>query len=74
MRAGRGGARASEGAGGEDAENPVWVVIREDENGNRYRVGRYPTREEAQGVCDAFESHGHRQLYVIEKIPRSEAS
>ncbi|MCQ4082351.1 SPOR domain-containing protein [Streptomyces sp. RB6PN25] len=56
------------------AENLVWAVIRQDDNGNRYRVGRYATREEAQRVCDVFESRGHKQLYVIEKIDRRRAS
>lgn len=64
-------ARVPEGGGGDTAEDLVWAVIREDENGNRYRVGRYATREEAQGVCDAF---AERRAYVIERVPRREAS
>jgi len=29
-----------------------WLVIRQDEGGNRYRVGRYATRAEAERVAD----------------------
>ncbi|MBV9026318.1 MAG: SPOR domain-containing protein [Streptomycetaceae bacterium] len=61
-------------AGDAAAENLMWAVIRQDDNGNHYRVGRYPTRDEAQRVCDAFVSCGHKQLYVIEQITHHEAS
>ncbi len=30
-----------------------WLVIRQDDNGNRYRVGRYATRAEAQKIADS---------------------
>ncbi len=46
----------------------IWAVIRQDDNGNRYRVGRFKTREEAEQVADRFEEKGHKQLYVVEKI------
>ncbi|WP_405489311.1 SPOR domain-containing protein [Streptomyces sp. NBC_00096] len=45
-----------------------WLVIREDDNGNRYRVGRYSTRGEAQKVADSLESRGRKQLYWIERL------
>ncbi|WP_405723764.1 SPOR domain-containing protein [Streptomyces sp. NBC_01537] len=45
-----------------------WVVIRQDDNGNRYRVGRYETREEAERIADALDTRGHKQLYTIERI------
>ncbi|MCX4627798.1 MULTISPECIES: SPOR domain-containing protein [unclassified Streptomyces] len=44
-----------------------WLVIRQDDNGNRYRVGRYPTRAEAQKVADGLEDGGHKQLYWVER-------
>ncbi|MCX4856615.1 SPOR domain-containing protein [Streptomyces canus] len=31
-----------------------WLVIRQDEQGNRYRVGRYATRAEAERVADSL--------------------
>lgn len=45
-----------------------WLVIRQDDNGNRYRVGRYATRAEAQKIADSLDDNGHRQLYWVERI------
>ncbi|WP_416977185.1 SPOR domain-containing protein [Streptomyces sp. T028] len=45
-----------------------WLVIRQDDNGNRYRVGRYATRAEAQKIADSLDSRGHKQLYWVERI------
>ncbi|OII60365.1 hypothetical protein BJP40_10750 [Streptomyces sp. CC53] len=46
----------------------LWQVIRQDDNGNHYRVGRYATRDEAQRVVDRLDLRGHRQLYWVERI------
>ncbi|ARE74767.1 SPOR domain-containing protein [Streptomyces sp. NPDC059558] len=48
-----------------------WLVIREDDNGNRYRVGRYATRAEAQKVADSLDDRGHKQLYWVERMGRT---
>jgi hypothetical protein len=48
-----------------------WLVIRKDDNGNRYRVGRYATRDEAQQTADALDGGGHEQLYCVERIGRT---
>ena len=45
-----------------------WLVIRQDDNGNRYRVGRYATRAEAQKIADSLDGRGHKQLYWVERI------
>ncbi|MYW69016.1 SPOR domain-containing protein [Streptomyces sp. SID8379] len=45
-----------------------WLVIRQDDNGNHYRVGRYATRAEAQRIADSLDSHGHKQLYWVERL------
>ncbi|MFM9372016.1 SPOR domain-containing protein [Streptomyces sp. Da 82-17] len=45
-----------------------WLVIRQDDNGNRYRVGRYATRTEAQEVADSLGRRGHQRLYSIERL------
>ncbi|MEU6879689.1 SPOR domain-containing protein [Streptomyces sp. NPDC046712] len=45
-----------------------WLVIRQDDNGNRYRVGRYATQDEAQKVADSLDDRGHKQLYWVERI------
>ena len=46
----------------------AWLVIRQDDNGNRYRVGRYATKDEAQKVADSLDDRGHKQLYWVERI------
>jgi hypothetical protein len=52
----------------------VWVLIRQDDGGNRYRVGRYATRAEAERVADALavmaggSSNGKERPYLIERI------
>lgn len=45
-----------------------WLVIRQDDNGNRYRVGRFATKAEAQKIADSLDERGQRQLYWIEKL------
>ena len=45
-----------------------WLVVRQDDNGNRYRVGRYATRAEAQKIADSLDGRGHKQLYWVERI------
>ncbi|WP_028811855.1 hypothetical protein [Streptomyces flavidovirens] len=48
-----------------------WLVVRQDESGNRYRVGRYATRAEAQEIADSLDDRGHKQLYWVERIGQS---
>lgn len=50
-----------------------WLVVRQDDNGNRYRVGRYATRAEAQKIADSLDSRGTERLYWVEKVGQSEA-
>ncbi|MGY0492017.1 SPOR domain-containing protein [Streptomyces sp. WG-D5] len=46
-----------------------WLVIREDDNGNRYRVGRYATKAEAQRMADSLDDHrGHQPTYWVERL------
>lgn len=45
-----------------------WQVIRQDDNGNRYRVGKYATRAEAQQIVDTLDDRGHKQLYWVERL------
>ncbi|MBD2833665.1 SPOR domain-containing protein [Streptomyces pratensis] len=47
------------------------MVIRQDDNGNRYRVGRYATQDEAQKIADGLDRHGREQLYWVERTSRS---
>ncbi|MET8812351.1 SPOR domain-containing protein [Streptomyces sp. NPDC004549] len=48
-----------------------WIVIRQDDNGNTYRVGRYATRAEAERIADSLDGHGHGRLYWVEHIERN---
>lgn len=65
MRAGVGEWR---GAMTDNTTTLPWLVIREDDNGNRYRVGRFATRAEAQRTADSFDNGGHKQLYWVERL------
>ncbi|MEU8568247.1 SPOR domain-containing protein [Streptomyces pathocidini] len=50
-----------------------WLVIREEENGNRYRVGRYATRAEAERTAERLRAQGggsEPELYLVERIGR----
>jgi hypothetical protein len=52
----------------------MWVVWRQDDNGNRYVVRRFPASsadpDEARAAADALvaemEAHGHKQTYWVE--------
>ncbi|SHK70681.1 hypothetical protein [Actinacidiphila paucisporea] len=56
----------------------VWVLIRQDDGANRYRVGRYATRAEAERIADRLGGCGQdrdqerggaeERRYVIERI------
>jgi hypothetical protein len=49
-----------------------WVLIRQDEGGHRYRVGRYATRAEAERVAEALTYPAaptvRQQVYLIEQV------
>ncbi|MEU7634863.1 SPOR domain-containing protein [Streptomyces sp. NPDC039016] len=45
-----------------------WLVIRQDEGGNRYRVGRYATRAEAERVAERLDTRGNQRLYAVERV------
>lgn len=67
----RPGVREGRGAMSDGTTTLPWLVIRQDDNGNRYRVGRYATRAEAQRIADSFEDRGHKQLYTVERLSQS---
>ncbi|MCM2576245.1 SPOR domain-containing protein [Streptomyces meridianus] len=46
-----------------------WLVIRQDGNGNRYRVASYPTRAEAERVAARLDGQGPG-LYAVERLGR----
>ncbi|WP_309053539.1 SPOR domain-containing protein [Streptomyces sp.] len=45
-----------------------WLVIRQDDNGHRYRVGQYATEDEARKIADSLDARGHERLYRVERL------
>jgi cell division protein FtsN len=52
----------------ESATPLVWLVIRKDDNGNRYRIGSYATRAEAEKMADSLDGQGSTRLYSVEHL------
>ncbi|MEV4615737.1 hypothetical protein AB0K43_24555 [Kitasatospora sp. NPDC049258] len=42
-------------------------VMRQDDNGNRYRVAGGLTRAAAEALAAEYEARGHKQLYWVER-------
>lgn len=47
-----------------------WLVVRQDDNGNRFQVQRGLPKGEAERLVAELESHGHKQLYWAEREDR----
>ncbi|GAA1154964.1 hypothetical protein GCM10009654_08170 [Streptomyces hebeiensis] len=45
-----------------------WLVIRQDANGNRYRVGQYATEDEARKMADSLDGRADERLYCVERV------
>jgi hypothetical protein len=58
---------------GDSGATHPWVVVREDGNGNSYRVGRYATRDEAENVVSRFGPAEQRQVYRVERTGGGDA-
>jgi hypothetical protein len=46
-----------------------WRLWRQDDNGNRFPVGEYSRREEAEAHLSQLTRHPHKQIYWIEERP-----
>ena len=44
-----------------------FALMRQDDNGNRYLVARYPDHASATAAAEEFEARGHKQLYWVEQ-------
>lgn len=44
----------------------AFVVMRQDDNGNRVQVARAPNRASAEAIAADYERRGHKQLYWVE--------
>ncbi len=54
---------------GEDAydDRPArWELWRQDDNGNRFLIGRFDTSEAAEVEQHRFEALGHKQTYWVQ--------
>ncbi len=50
----------------ESAEQPVWRLMRLDDNGNHFEIARDLSRQEAQARQKHLEDAGHKQFYWIQ--------
>ena len=48
-------------------EPRVWRLLRQDDNGVRFEVARYPSQCEALAALAAFEARHHKQTYWVER-------
>jgi mutator protein MutT len=48
-----------------------WILMRQDDNGNRVEMARFEVRAEAEATAAEFEARGHKQLYWVAAAPAS---
>jgi hypothetical protein len=48
-----------------DPRDQVWIVWRQDDNGNRFEVARFTSRAEADALAAQMEARGHKQTYWV---------
>jgi len=53
----------------ETAAEPVWAVVRLDDNGNHFEIAHGLRYAEAQKIVRQFEESGHKQCYWIVSRP-----
>jgi hypothetical protein len=44
-----------------------FLLMRQDDNGNRVLMARYQDRTEAEAQAAVYEARGHKQLYWVEE-------
>jgi hypothetical protein len=44
-----------------------WLVMRQDDSGNRYPLGAFSSACEAGDTARVFEARGHKQIYWVEQ-------
>lgn len=62
-------------ASGDSSTVLPWLLIRQDGHGNRYRVGSYASRDEAQAAADRLggdtvDGAGRTEGYLVESRDR----
>jgi hypothetical protein len=59
---------AGEGENADDpvvGDAPVWIVWRQDDNGNRFEVARFEVRVDADTLAAVMQARGHKQIYWV---------
>ncbi len=51
--------------GGTGDTGPGWLLMRQDDNGNRVEMARFDVRAEGEAAAAEFEARGHKQLYWV---------
>ena len=51
--------------------NLRFVLLRQDDNGNKVEIATYASRADAEREKEVFERRGHKQLYWREALPAS---
>jgi hypothetical protein len=49
-----------------DADAGGWELWRQDDNGNRFLIGRFGTAQAAEAEQRHFEALGHKQTYWVQ--------
>lgn len=49
------------------AADGAWELWRQDDNGNRFRIGRFATEARADAEQRRFEALAHKQIYWVER-------
>ncbi len=47
----------------------ILELWRQDDNGQRFLIGRYPNREKAERHLAELNRAGHKQIYWIDELP-----
>ena len=55
------------------APTPRFRVVRMDDHGNRFEVGRTATRAEAEALAAEYTAKLHHQVYWVEELGSSAA-
>jgi hypothetical protein len=53
----------------DDASAGAWELWRQDDNGNRFRIARFSSREAADAEQRRFEALAHKQTYWVQRGP-----
>jgi hypothetical protein len=51
-----------------------WELWRQDDNGNRFVIGRFDSVEAAEAEQRRFEALGHKQTYWVQPSPDGSAA